>query len=92
MTIKERITKAVKAYTGKQPEDLQIHRDPKVSGVYAVRLKLKGDEAGFLFNKNEADEADDDWKVLEEVEFESWPPKSNESGAGSMNLVDWNVS
>lgn len=82
--MKARITKAVADYTGEEPATIQIEADPKVSGVYAVRATFEGGDypVDFLWNRHEADQAEGiagmspDAEVLEEVEFESWPPAS----------------
>lgn len=74
--MKARITKAITEYLGEEPEAIHIKADPQVSGVYAIRASVEGGPVDFLFNAFEADQAEADWLVLEEVEFTAWPPVS----------------
>jgi hypothetical protein len=69
------------------PESIKVIEDPQVRGTFAARFNDKSrvmdQETDLLFITNDASNADDpeDYKsvleaTLEEVEFETWPPKS----------------
>ena len=62
---------AVREYTGNPDLELETYLDPKVPGCVALRDK---EGNGYLIAANVPACADN----VEEVEFESWPPKSGE--------------
>lgn len=65
--------RAITEYTGEAPASVQVHPDPKVEGSYAARARFKdGDKVDFLVAAGSPVSADG----LEEVTFETWPPRS----------------
>ena len=71
----EILKKAIGMYSGKTILKIQIHPDPKVAGTYAIRA----DGMDFLITrfpslKTYKDIIDN----LEDVEWETWPPKSGD--------------
>lgn len=75
MTRREQVLKAFRDYIGKPDQQFDLWADPKVPGTYAGRKKGdKGSDGvieGFLITHSGIGEDD-----VEEMEFESWPPKS----------------
>lgn len=64
-------------------KDILVKADPNVRGVYAVR-RIK-DEADFLIRPT--GNVESDAENVEEVEFESWPPKiRGDGGFGNIFL------
>lgn len=78
--IKSRLGYAIDQYTGMKVAALEVYPDPHVEGTYAARAQWS-DENGDIVTQDflvkgvkRGGSIDPD--SLEEVEFNSWPPKS----------------
>lgn len=71
--MKDRIKKAIRDYSGKEPSTLDIVPDPYVKGVWACRAVVGGQEVDFIWVEAKSGA---DAEELEEVEFRSWPPRA----------------
>jgi hypothetical protein len=69
---------AIQNYTERKVTDIKVHPDPKVVGTYAIRSTLDGEDTlDFLVVGYKADMgAGRLVDLLEECEFETWPPTS----------------
>jgi hypothetical protein len=83
--IQQRLTEAVKNYLGtKNFKSMKTYPDPQVPGTYAIRaINKRGENVDFLYCGGEPIEDN-----LEEVEYNSWPPKSGNTS----HLMMWGES
>jgi len=69
------IQKAVEDYAGKELLNLDVIPDPQVPGSFAIKAVYKAfPDKPVFFLISAGDPIS--WEYLEEVEFESWPPRS----------------
>jgi hypothetical protein len=72
----ESVKQAIDEYSGIYVDSVEIIADPRNSDIFAFRAFLNDRYISFLWDSSMGPLNGDE---LEEVEFESWPPKSNES-------------
>jgi hypothetical protein len=57
-----------KYYINSETDNVEVYKDPKVDGTYAVRVYSKNSTFDLLWHRNSFDE----------VNFTNWPPVSDE--------------
>jgi len=77
------IRDGVATYLGFQPRSIEVHPDPRVRRVYAMRVTTPlGQLYDFLLNLDEVSKtqprAEGIANALEEIEFTAWPPVSRD--------------
>lgn len=80
-----KVRSMLEAYMDAPLKDVEIHPDPNVSGLFAVRVTHKNyeDPVEFIVDINVADELEG----VEEVEFKTWPPKAKFQRGGKVGAV-----
>ena len=74
--MKEKLKKIVENYLGTAVKEIKTYRDPLSPGYIAIRVIYPDNcTHDLLYDSNAGDEDD----RIEEVEFETWPPKSDAS-------------
>jgi hypothetical protein len=77
MSIDQRLKEVIEYYTGKKITKLSVVADPQVSDTYAMQCNFGKRICTFLITRfNSRCTAEEGADLLEEVEFESWPPCS----------------
>ena len=76
--MKDTIKKTIEHYTGEKVSSIKIKKDPQVPGAYGIRVEIEGEIFDYLLTSqfSKSLKPEDLAEVLEECEFESWPPKS----------------
>ena len=72
---KHRIRSMIEKESGRPVETIEVVPDPENPGVYAARITFSGRDdwpIDLILNINDPDS-------IEEVEFETWPPKKAKS-------------
>lgn len=69
----------IEEYSGATVESMQVVADPQVAGTYAIRTRYKGEKeyCDWLITRFfTVKTANEIAEMLEECEYESWPPVS----------------
>ena len=74
LSIEDQCRNAVEEYSGKKVKEIDVVRDPQVSGCVAFRVKFENEKEYICFIKMYSDPITAE--TIEEAEFETWPPNS----------------
>jgi len=73
---KRAVVRALEEYMERPIDEASVFPDPRITGTYAVRVEVAGSTIDFLVRGVDSGEPIDPWSQVEEVEFETWPPRS----------------